>query len=178
MHLTCIVTFMANSNHSYYTPVTNLEGYIGISVSICLWHFVCDVVLTVLDGIFSCTQTALSMVLSVCLSVTPFSLSSRHHIVKFSQAITDDSSDVHAKGRGQRSRSQSSLAYYCSTLDGSLPHFKASFWPPAFSQHLPLSIKIWSTCVSGLDSDATDLLIDQLPWSQQSILPINWLWIS
>ena len=39
--------------------------------------------------------------------------------------------------------------------------------------NLPLSIKIWSTCVSGLDCDATDLVIDQLPWSQQSIMPIN-----
>ena len=62
---------------------------------------------------------------------------------------------------------------YSSALGGSLPHFKASFRPPAFSLNLPLSIKIWSTCVSGLDSDATDLVIDQLPWSQQSILPIN-----
>ena len=64
---------------------------------------------------------------------------------------------------------------YSSALGGSLPHFKANFRPPAFSQNLPLSIKIWSTCVSGLDSDATGLVIDQLPWSQQSILPlISW----
>ena len=62
---------------------------------------------------------------------------------------------------------------YSSALGGSLPHFKASFRPPAFSQNLPLSIKIWSTCVSGLDCDATDFVIDQLPWSQQSIMPIN-----
>ena len=62
---------------------------------------------------------------------------------------------------------------YCSALGGSLPHFKASFRPPAYSQNLPLSIKIWSTCVSGLDSDAAGLAIDQLPWPQQSILPIN-----
>ena len=67
----------------------------------------------------------------------------------------------------------SSRLAYSSALGGSLPHLKASFRPPAFSQNLPLSIKIWSTCVSGLDSDPTDLLIDQLPWSQQSTLPIN-----
>ena len=44
---------------------------------------------------------------------------------------------------------------YTSALVGSLPHFKASFRPPTFSQNFPLSIKIWSACVSGLD-DATD----------------------
>ena len=41
---------------------------------------------------------------------------------------------------------------YSSGLGGSLPHFKASFRPPAYSQNLPLSIKIWSACVYGLDS--------------------------
>ena len=38
-------------------------------------------------------------------SVTPFSLCSHHHnIMKFSGVITNDLSDVHAKGQGQRSK--------------------------------------------------------------------------
>ena len=42
---------------------------------------------------------------SVCPSVTPFWLCSHHHIImKFSGVITSDKSDVHAKGRGQRSK--------------------------------------------------------------------------
>ena len=42
---------------------------------------------------------------SVCLSVTPFWLSSHHRIImKFSGVITNDRSDVHAKGQGQRSK--------------------------------------------------------------------------
>ena len=41
----------------------------------------------------------------VCLSVTPFSLCSHHRIImKFSRVITNDKSDVHAKGQGQRSK--------------------------------------------------------------------------
>ena len=45
-----------------------------------------------------------SVCLSVCLSVTPFWLCSRHRIImKFSGLITNDTSDVHAKGQGQRS---------------------------------------------------------------------------
>ena len=67
--------------------------------------------------VFSCDQAALQMVfsvcpsvcLSVCLSVTPFWLCSHHHIImKFSGVITNDQSKVHAKGQGQRSRSQRS----------------------------------------------------------------------
>ena len=46
---------------------------------------------------------------SVCLSVAPFSLCSHHRVImKFSGVITSDKSDVHAKGQGQRSRSQRS----------------------------------------------------------------------
>ena len=42
---------------------------------------------------------------SVCLSVTPFWLCSHHRIImKFSGVITNDKSDVHAKGQGQRSK--------------------------------------------------------------------------
>ena len=60
-------------------------------------------------NIFSCDQAALWMVQSVRLSVTPFWLCSHHRIImKFSGVITNDRSDVHAKGQGQRSRSQRS----------------------------------------------------------------------
>ena len=71
-----------------------------------------------------CDQAALWMVLSVCLSLTPFSQPSSyvngsvclsvchtfslcsHHgiIMKFSGVITNDRSDVYAKGQGQRSK--------------------------------------------------------------------------
>ena len=63
--------------------------------------------------IFSCDQAALWMVQSVCLSVrpsvcpfvTPFWLCSHHHIImQISGVITNDRSDVHAKGQGQRSK--------------------------------------------------------------------------
>ena len=47
----------------------------------------------------------LSVFLSVRPSVRPFSLCSHHRIImKFSGVITNDSSDVHAKGQGQRSK--------------------------------------------------------------------------
>ena len=46
-----------------------------------------------------------SVRLSVCLSVTPFSLCSSHCIImKFPEVITMDRSDVHAKDQGQRSK--------------------------------------------------------------------------
>ena len=67
--------------------------------------------------VFSCDQAALRMVqsvclsvcpsvcLSVCLSVIPFWLCSHHRvIIKFSGVITNDRSDVHAKGQGHRSK--------------------------------------------------------------------------
>ena len=66
--------------------------------------------------ICSCDQAALWMVqsvcpsvcLSVCLSVTPFWLCSHHLIItKFSGVITNDRSDVHAKGQGQGQMSMS-----------------------------------------------------------------------
>ena len=43
---------------------------------------------------------------SVRLSVTPFSLCSHHHIMKFSGVITNDRSGVHAKGQGLRSKAK------------------------------------------------------------------------
>ena len=46
-----------------------------------------------------------SVRLSVCLSVTPFSLCSHQRIImKFSGVITNDKGDVHTKGQGQRSK--------------------------------------------------------------------------
>ena len=63
--------------------------------------------------VFSCDQAALWMVQSlrpyvhpsVCLSVTPFWLCSHHCIItKFSEVITNDRCDVHAKGHGLRSK--------------------------------------------------------------------------
>ena len=51
----------------------------------------------------------LSVCPSVRLSVTPFWLCSHHRIImKLSGVITNDQSKVHAKGQGQRSRSQRS----------------------------------------------------------------------
>ena len=59
--------------------------------------------------VFSCDQAAIWLVQSVCPSVcpsvTPFSPCSHHRIIiKFSEVITNDKSDVHAKGQGQRSK--------------------------------------------------------------------------
>ena len=52
-----------------------------------------------------CPSVCLSVRLSVRLSVTPFWLCSHHPIImKFSEVITSDKSDVHAKGQGQRSK--------------------------------------------------------------------------
>ena len=47
---------------------------------------------------------SLSVCLSVCLSVTPFSLCSYRIIMKFSWFFTNDRSDVHAKDQDQRSK--------------------------------------------------------------------------
>ena len=47
----------------------------------------------------------LSVCLSVLLSITPFWLCSYHRIImKFSEVITTDQGNVHAKGQGQRSK--------------------------------------------------------------------------
>ena len=52
-----------------------------------------------------CLSVRLSVRPSVCLSVTPFSLCSCHRIItQFSGVITNDRSDVHAKGQGHRSK--------------------------------------------------------------------------
>ena len=46
-----------------------------------------------------------SVCLSIRPSVTPFSQCCHHRIImKFSGVITNDKSDVHAKGQGQRSK--------------------------------------------------------------------------
>ena len=59
--------------------------------------------------VFNCDQAAIWLVqsvrLSVCPSVPPFSPCSHHRIImKFSGVITNDKSDVHAKGQVQRSK--------------------------------------------------------------------------
>ena len=52
-----------------------------------------------------CLSVCLSVCPSVRPSVTPFSPCSHHRIImKFSGVITNDKSDVHAKGQGQRSK--------------------------------------------------------------------------
>ena len=52
-----------------------------------------------------CLSVCLPACLPVCLSVTPFSPCSYDCIImKFSGVITNDRSDVHAKGQGQRSK--------------------------------------------------------------------------
>ena len=52
-----------------------------------------------------CPSVCLSVCPSVRPSVTPFWLCSHHGIImKFSGVITNDRSDVHAKGQGQRSK--------------------------------------------------------------------------
>ena len=80
--------------------------------------------------IFSCDQAALQMVFSVCpsvcLSVTPFWLCSHHRIImKFFGVITNDQSKVHAKGQGQRSRSQRSQPNL--TVSGLLLQFEFTY---------------------------------------------------
>ena len=74
-------------------------------LAICLWCNYCE------HLFFSCDQAAIWLVQSVRLSVrpsvTPFSPCSHHHIImKFSGVITNDKSDVHAKGEGQRSKAK------------------------------------------------------------------------
>ena len=71
----------------------------------------------ILQSIFSCDQAGTllsvrpsicpSVSLSVCLSITRFSLCSSHCIImKFSGVITIDKNDVHAKGQYQRSKAK------------------------------------------------------------------------
>ena len=75
------------------------------------WCIKLEVALKRCPIVFSCDQAALWMVqsvrLSVCISVRPsvkpFWLCSHHRIImEFSEVITNDKSDVHAKGQGQR----------------------------------------------------------------------------
>ena len=57
------------------------------------------------NAVFSCDEAALRTLLSVCPSVTPFSLCSHHRFtIKFSGVITIAISDVHAKCKGQISK--------------------------------------------------------------------------
>ena len=89
----------------------------GCSLGFCSW----------VEGVLvSCDQAALWMVLSVCPSVTLFSLCSHHRIImKFSGVITNDRSEIHAKGQGQRSRSQRSKPNLA--VSGPLLQFKFTY---------------------------------------------------
>ena len=68
-----------------YTVETNMQSFLFLAATkqLCEWYFP-------------------SVRLSVCLSVTPFSLCSHHRIIMKFSVITNDLSDVHAKGQGQR----------------------------------------------------------------------------
>ena len=82
-----------------------LQMVFSVCLSVC--PSVCPSVC--LSHLFSCDQAAIWLVQSVCPSVcpsvTPFSPCSHHRIImKFSGVITNDKSDVHAKGQGQGSK--------------------------------------------------------------------------
>ena len=88
--------------------------------------------------IFSWDQAALWMVQSVCLSVslsvTPFWLCSHHRIImKFSGVITNDRSDVHAKGQGHPSNFKVTRLKKSSILT-QIGHFQTA---------TPVWIQIW-----------------------------------
>ena len=100
-HLACMITvFMLNK-------ICKISKYLP---NYCFISDFCNIVLhwflaaTKLYDWFS-LSVCLSVRPSVRLSVTPFSPCSHHHIImKFSGVITNDKSDVHAKGLGQRSK--------------------------------------------------------------------------
>ena len=92
----CVWTFFvrAITHHMFQLESSNLDKKI-------------QQILLKFPIVFSCDQAALYewYFPSVRLSVTPFSLCSHHRIImKFSGVITNDKSDVHAKGQGQRSK--------------------------------------------------------------------------
>ena len=65
--------------------------------AVVLWTSCCNIILAATKQLYEWFSP------SVCLSVTPFSLCSLHHIImKFSGIITTDKSEVHAKGQGHR----------------------------------------------------------------------------
>ena len=68
----------------------------------------------------------LAVRLSICLSHPPFSLCSHHRITNFSGLIIIDRSDVHAKGQGQRSRSQRTKLHL--TVSGLYLQFVNTLW--------------------------------------------------
>ena len=74
--------------------VINHLIFLAATTQLYEWYFYLSVCLSV-------------VCLSVRLSITPFRLCSHHRIImKFSGVITNDQGNVHAKGQGQRSRSQ------------------------------------------------------------------------
>ena len=112
---------------------------------VCLDGFLLAVLIFPVDlpVIFSCDQAVLWMVsfvclsirLSICPSVIPFSLCSSYCIImKFSEIVTIDKGDVHAKGQDQRSKVkvinvQNHTRLLNFLLDNSLPlHFVSFLW--------------------------------------------------
>ena len=106
-----------HSQHNGFITSTWMNVLIVCQSKLCsesMRHILFDII--TYRYIFSCDQAALRLLLSVCLSLLPsvclshlFSPCSCHHtIMKFSGVITIDKSDVHARGQGQRSRSQRS----------------------------------------------------------------------
>ena len=73
-------------HRSLETTQSEMLGFLAATKQLYEWYF-------------------LSVCPSVCLSVTPFWLCSHHRIItKFSGVITNDRSDIRAKGQGQRSK--------------------------------------------------------------------------
>ena len=78
-------------------------GMVSVCVSVC--HCICPSFRGFQPFLAATKQLNEWYFPSVCLSVTPFWLCSHHRIImKFSGVITNDRSDVHAKGQGQTSK--------------------------------------------------------------------------
>ena len=83
------ISRLCGKHNSYYIPNMSTT-FLAATKQLYEWYFL---------------SVCLSVCLSVRLSVTPFWLCSHHRIImKFSGVITNDKSDVHAKGQGQRSK--------------------------------------------------------------------------
>ena len=106
----CIDVYTGAARSSWLRPRVCLHqmlSYWQPVVPPVMWSRVYKVLFLSLTELFSCDQAALSMNSpvrpSVRLSVTPFWLCSHHRfIMKLSGVITNDKSDVHAKGQGLR----------------------------------------------------------------------------
>ena len=96
-----MITFQSVTH--YASLDRNITGlFKGLSPIHCLDVVPDDIQLTILAAtkqLYEC------FILSVCPSVTPFSICSHHRIImQFSGGITNDRCEVHAQGQGQRLR--------------------------------------------------------------------------